>query len=325
MRRILFSILFMGFTLWSAQAQEPINTGVANFLNITSDARGAGMGSAGVALTGNDEAIFYNGATSLLDENRTGGITYNYTPWMRDFDGGYAFHTAGGFYKLNERSAILAGYRYFNNPKTNITVNGQQGGAIRPKEMAFAVGYAYELFTDFALSGTFKYIRSDMGKVEGAKSANAIAFDLGALYKTAIKEMDGATWSVGVQVSNIGTKLKYLNKKESLPTMAKLGGAVDLPFSSLHRLIVTADVGYRIAPSDVESVNVSAGAEYILRENFMFRGGYHYGDKNKGDSSYGTAGLGTMLKGAHIDFSWLFAASDNPLRNTFWASFGYSF
>ena len=83
--------------------------------------------------------------------------------------------------------------------------------------------------------------------------------------------------------------------------MAKVGGSVDLPFSQMHRLMMTADLGYRLAPSDVQAVNVSAGAEYTLAEHFMFRGGYHYGDKEKGDHSFATVGAGMNRYGGHLD------------------------
>ena len=107
--------------------------------------------------------------------------------------------------------------------------------------------------------------------------------------------------------------------------MAKVGGSVDLPFSQMHRLMMTADLGYRLAPSDVQAVNVSAGAEYTLAEHFMFRGAYHYGDKEKGDHSFATVGAGMNRYGGHLDFAWLFASDDCPFRNTFWATLGYSF
>ena len=93
----------------------------------------------------------------------------------------------------------------------------------------------------------------------------------------------------------------------------------------MHQLILTADVGYRLSPGDVQAVNVGAGAEYICMEHFVLRGGYHYGDKEKGDNRYATAGAGLKYKGAHLDFAWLFADKDCPIRNTFWLSAGYSF
>ena len=99
----------------------------------------------------------------------------------------------------------------------------------------------------------------------------------------------------------------------------------DLPFASMHRLTLTADLGYRLSPDDVQALNVSAGAEYAWMEHLMLRGGYHYGDKNKGDASYATAGAGVEYAGVHLDFAWMFAGHECLARNTFWISLGYSF
>ena len=137
--------------------------------------------------------------------------------------------------------------------------------------------------------------------------------------------MGGAGWSVGIHASNLGPKIKYLTSKEALPAMVKVGGAADLPFASMHRLTLTADLGYRLSPDDVQALNVSAGAEYAWMEHLMLRGGYHYGDKNKGDASYATAGAGVEYAGVHLDFAWMFAGHECLARNTFWISLGYSF
>ena len=57
----------------------------------------------------------------------------------------------------------------------------------------------------------------------------------------------------------------------------------------------------------------------------FLRGGYHYGDKEKADCSYGTAGAGLSLYGAQVDFRWLFAGKVCAFRNTWWITVGYSF
>ena len=57
----------------------------------------------------------------------------------------------------------------------------------------------------------------------------------------------------------------------------------------------------------------------------MLRGGYHCGDKKKGDASYATAGAGVEYAGVHLDFAWMFAGHECLARNTFWISLGYSF
>lgn len=331
MKKEILCTLFLISAIWNVNAQdelEPINTGGANFLTITPDARSAGMGGTGVTLAGNDNAIFYNAATTLLNDERTGGVTYTYIPWMRDSESGYSLNTAGGFYKIDKKNVLLAGFRYYKYPKMGLMAEeAEDAGSIHPKELSIDIGYAREITQNLAISGTFRYIRSDMGSFENAKKANAVAFDAGALYKRNINITGtrDAGWAVGFQFSNIGSKIKYQDSKEYLPMMAKLGGSVDLAFSRTHKLSVATDLGYRLVPSDVTSFNAGAGAEYTLAEHFMFRGGYHYGDKNKGDASYATAGLGINFGGAHLDFSWLFAESDNPWKNTFRISAGYSF
>ena len=70
----------------------------------------------------------------------------------------------------------------------------------------------------------------------------------------------------------------------------------------MHKLTLTADLGYRLSPADVQALSVSAGAEYAWRELVMLRGGYHCGDKKKGDASYATAGAGVEYAGVRLDF-----------------------
>lgn len=326
MKHTLLYLILLAMPLIPLYGQEdltPVNTGAANYLTIPTDARSAAMGGTGVALSGGDNAIFHNGAVSLADDGRRGGATYTYSPWMRDYDSGFSLHSVGGFYKINKRNAVLLGFRYFGYPK--IEGVGEELSTLRPKEMAIEAGYAYEVIRNLSVSATFKYLYSDMGKVGNSSGASSVAFDLGILYRQKINNWEGAGWSVGAQASNLGPKIKYLTSKEALPAMVKVGGATDLPFSQIHRLILTADLGYRLSPADVQAFNASAGAEYVLMEHFMLRGGYHYGDKDKGDTNYATAGAGVKYAGVHLDFAWLFAGHDCLARNTFWLSLGYSF
>ena len=146
-------------------------------------------------------------------------------------------------------------------------------------------GYAYEVIKNFSVSATFKYLFSDMGRIGNSRGASSVAFDLGVLYKCGINDWEGAGWSVGLHVSNLGPKINYLTSKDALPATVKVGGAADLPFLQMHKLTLTADLGYRLSPADVQALSVSAGAEYAWRELMMLRGGYHCGDKKKGDAS----------------------------------------
>lgn len=326
MKRIGLYLFIIGITFIKAYGQEdsgPVNTGAANYLTIPVDARSAAMGGAGVAISRVNNAVFHNGAATLSEAMHKGGVTYTYSPWMRDYESGYSLHSLGGFYKINKRNAILLGFRYFGYPEMDGI--GEDASGIHPKEIAVVAGYAYEVIKNLSVSATFKYLYSDMGKIGNSNGASSVAFDLGILYKREIKDWEGVGWSVGIHASNLGPKIKYLTSKEALPAMVKVGGAADLPFASMHRLTLTADLGYRLSPDDVQALNVSAGAEYAWMEHLMLRGGYHYGDKNKGDASYATAGAGVEYAGVHLDFAWMFAGHECLARNTFWISLGYSF
>ncbi|MCD8166862.1 MAG: PorV/PorQ family protein [Bacteroides sp.] len=324
MKRTLFTLL-LATTVTALSAQEedgfgPIKTGAANFLTITPDARSAAMGGAGIALPGSNNAIYHNAATAISDNTPKAGATYTFTPWMRNHESGHSLHTLGGLYKIDRKNAIVGGFRYYNYP--NVDIVGEK--SIHPKELAIEAGYARQLFTGLSLSATLRYIYSDMGNLAGASAASAVAFDLGGFYQQNISGVQGANWSVGFQLSNFGSKIKYLDTKEDLPFVGKIGGSIDFPFNPMHRVILVTDIGYRFAPSDVSVCQIGAGAEYRVFHHFALRGGYHYGDKEKGDARYATAGAGINCHGINLDFAWLFAESDSPHKNIFRLSVGYT-
>lgn len=329
MKRILLSMGVILVTTIYSHAQndpEPIHTGVANFLTIPSDARTLGMGGANVALTHNNNPALYNGAGIFFGAPEKSGVSYGYTPWMRDYESGHHLHSIGGYHTINNRNAVYAGLRYYGYPKLQVFEGGQPAGKhIRPSEWAIDLGYARKISNKLALAATLRFIYSDMGNIGGAKSAKAVAMDISALYADKFPGIQGAKWTAGIQLSNFGSELKYLDKKEKLPTMGKLGGTVCLPIGLAHQITVAADLGYRMLPSDVQSIQVSSGLEYTLLNHILFRGGYHYGDKNKGDWSYASAGAGVTYQGALLDFSWLFAESNSPIKNTFSISCGVNF
>lgn len=323
MRRTLIYLAFWAMVMTQAYGQEDagaVNTGAANYLTIPADARSAAMGGTGVASATGGHALFHNGAAVLSDTAQKAGVVYTYSPWMRDYESGHSLHSLAGFYQINRRHAVLLGFRYFGYPEVDGIDEGTS--AIHPKEMAVEAGYACRVLKNLSVSATFKYLYSDMGRVGDSSGASSVAFDLGVLYKQRISNWEDAHWSVGVQASNLGPKISYLTSKEALPAMLRVGGATDLPFSSVHRLVLTADLGYRLMPDDVRSFNVSTGAEYVWKGCLMLRGGYHYGDKDKGDACYATVGAGVEYAGMHLDFAWLFAGRECLARNTFWISLG---
>ncbi|MDR1517978.1 MAG: PorV/PorQ family protein [Dysgonamonadaceae bacterium] len=305
---------------------EPINAGAANFLTLPSNARILGMGGANVALT-DGNLVFYNGAGLLFgDDTDKSGIAYNYTSWLRDFDAGYNFHALSGFHKINATNAVYGGFRRYGYPKQTVINEGASNDEyIYPSEWAVDLGYSRKVLEKLALSASFRLVRSDMGQVGGAKSANAVALDFGALYSDQLPSIQGAKWAVGLRFNNFGTKLKYLTEQEDLPTMGQIGGSLHLPCKPKHRITVAADIGYRLAPSEAQSLSLNSGVEYSFSNILMLRGGYRHGDKNKGERNYTTAGAGISYRKIHFDLAWLFAEKEALINNSFNLSCGVEF
>lgn len=319
--RVLLPFLFSAISIVGANAQndiEPINAGAANFLTIPSDARVLGMGGAYVASTEGKTAFFGNGAGLLFGENATKNeIAYNYSPWMRNYERGYNLHGLGAQHMLSDRHAIYGGLRHYGYPRLAVINEGTPNDEfIQPSEWALDVGYAQKISYVLAFSATFRYIRSNMGNIEGAKNAEAVALDLGLLYRGKMPWIPGAKWAAGIQLSNFGTKLKYLGEKNDLPTTGKLGGSLYLPFTPDHKITLAVDLGYRLAPSGRQWLGVNSGVEYTLSDFLRLRGGYRHADKDKGEWSYASAGAGFSYWKLRFDFAWLFAEKEAPIHNT---------
>lgn len=299
----------------STQAQE--QAAAVPFLAFPADARTTGMGVTGTAMPGNYSAVFRNAATAMFSREQM-AFGYSYTPWNSDLVSGSALHTIGGYYQLNEKQAILAGFRHFTHAKVAITdENGDFTENFRPSDWSIDLGYSHKLGEHLALALTLRYLRSDMGTFGGADAASAFAFDLGAGYqKQLCADKPESYWSAGLQIANIGSKVKYLETGYDLPASVRLGGSVGYPFSEKHKLTANLDLGYTEMFSDTKAPEWAIGAEYGFLQYGFVRAGYHGGNDEKNSGNYATVGCGAAFKGIHADFAYMIAPSGSPLKNT---------
>lgn len=294
-------------------AQDNAPTGAASSLLNSADPRAAGMGMATTAVSDNAFGIFGNAAANLSSDKKM-GFGYSYNPVTPDLNKGAANHAVGAYYNLNENNGISFGFLYNNGPETMIG-----GEGIRPNDMAISLGYTRRIIDNFAMSLTARYVRSDYSKFEGMQAANGVAFDLGFFYNDTIESFFGSKWSVGLNVSNLGTQLSINGVDSySMPAYAKLGGAIDMPFSENHKLLAALDLGYTFMPSTDASFMAGFGLEYNFFKYGFLRAGYHYGDEKSIGGSYTTVGLGAMVGPVRIDASYWIAGKESPVKNT-WA------
>lgn len=171
LRYSLFSLFVLGALTVSGQN----NAGAVQFLDLTPDVRGVGMGNTGVASSANAFSVWRNAAKSVFSDKKA-EIGYSFTPWMRELTGGNDLHGVGGYYNIDDKQGITAGFRYFKHAEIDLLENN---GTFTPKDWSVEAGYARQLVKGLSVGATVRFVHSDLSGVEKEAIANAAAFDLG--------------------------------------------------------------------------------------------------------------------------------------------------
>ncbi len=256
---IVFTILFSGGKVFS-QELNVITTGVP-FLNFSPDSRAGGMGDLGVATSPDANSQFWNPAKYVFSEN-TGGFAVQYSPWLIKIVEDMGLYGVSGFYKLDDRQAISASFRYFSLGK--IEFRDQSGdfiGDYSPSELAFDASYGRKLSTklSLALSGRFIYSHLTLGQNVGStqtKAAVSYAADVAVYYITDLQlgEYD-SKFSFGANISNIGAKITYSeyisgnNGKDFIPTNLRLGPALKMNLDEYNSLTFAFELNKLLVPT----------------------------------------------------------------------------
>jgi hypothetical protein len=324
---IISLFLLCLFNIFPAISQESANeTAAAPFLRIVPDARSAAMGGMGSVVSPGALGIFNNASANLFHADRRGvEASLSAREQMPDA----SLYAVGGYYNIDSKNGISLGARYFMNPEIEEIINESGeiiAGKTRPKEMAFDIAYGRKLGKNIAASLTMRYIYSGLGYIgDEAKAASAMAFDLGVFYTKECALIDSAKWAIGFQASNLGTKIKYLNRESSLPGKIQLGGTLSLPFSENHQLTGSSNVGYWFQPSDASGLEVAIGVEYVFLKHGILRAGYHVGDENTGYGNFATVGAGVSAGSIKLDGSYLIGTPNEEFKNILCFTIGVKF
>jgi len=230
----------------------------------------------------------------------------------------------------------------------------------RPREFAFDLGYSRKLSNKFALGIALRYISSDLagGNINGIqyKKGSSVAGDLHLYHHGAKENGQGFNW--GLTLSNLGSKISYsgdANQKDYIPANLGLGGAYTKVFDADNKLTFALDLNKLMVPTppqagdsaglvdyhtkgvvsswfssfgdapdggaeELREVTASIGAEYFYKNQFGFRAGYFYENKDKGNRRYFTLGATIKYNVAGLNFAYILptgsGVSRNPLSNT---------
>lgn len=244
----------------SANQFNPIQTGV-NSLDITPDARGASMGDLGVASDPDANSQFWNPSKYAFAYS-SAGVSLSYTPWLRKLVNDIFLANVAGYWKVgsSDNQAISASLRYFSLGE--VTSGGDEyGGSVmtlNPYELAFDLGYSRKLSEKFSMGVAFRYIYSDLGFTESEANggqtvgASAFAADIAGYYTT--YPMIGRTecqWSLGFNLSNIGSKVNYDHGANPafLPAQLRIGTSFMFPLADYHLLAFNLDLSKIMVPT----------------------------------------------------------------------------
>ena len=232
-----------------------ISTGVPLLL-IAPDSRAGAMGDVGAAIKPDANSIHWNAAKLSFMEKQA-GLTFTYSPWLREIVSDIKLMYLSAYYRLDERNTLGASLTYFSLGSIDFfSEDGQQTGTYKPNEFAFDVAYSMKLSENLSMSLTGRYIRSDLtqGQNVGTTSthaANAGAADLGLYYQNKINLEMPSEYAFGVQISNLGSKISYSDNMESsfLPANLRIGGRYSMDFDQFNNLSVMADFNKLLVPT----------------------------------------------------------------------------
>jgi hypothetical protein len=228
------------------------------FLNFSPDARSAALGDAGVALSPDANATYWNPAKLpyLKDDF---GVSISYTPWLRNLVDDMYFTYLTGYKKVAKGQVIALSVNYFDLGLLDLRNNtGGNVGTFNSREFMVGATYGRQLGENFSVGLTLKYINSDLAGSSitngvSIRPASTAAGDISAYYKKEFSNEEtgsNLTWSWGLMISNLGGKVSYgSDDKYFIPTNFKLGTGLSFTADGRNRFNFVLDANKLMVPT----------------------------------------------------------------------------
>ncbi|MDI6735444.1 MAG: PorV/PorQ family protein [bacterium] len=282
LRRVLISIVGIGLILSPIQVfaiSSKAGDAGANFLKVGVSARASAMGEVFCAVADDVSSIYYNPAGLVQIKQRTFGLMH--TDWLEEVN--YEFLAYAEPYNNDKVFGMSLNYLGMGKMKIK-DINNQTLGDFDARDLALSIAYAKKLKENLFAGANLKFIQQELEK----EVSSSVAVDGGILYK---KE----DLSLGACISNLGTKIKFIKDKESLPLNLKLGIAYKLLD---NRVILALDIN---RPID-NDINFGIGTEYQVTNNLFVRAGYN----SRSDLGNGISlGCGFKVGNFQVDYCFL--------------------
>jgi hypothetical protein len=328
------------------------------FLLLAPDSRAGGIGESGTGLADNSAAIFWNPAGIAFQTGTELSITHS--NWLPQFnlDLFYDYLTYRQYIEDIDGS-VTASITYMNFGEFVRTGEADPTpiGTFRSFDAALTLGYATKLHPDWGLGFNFRIIHSRLSDQptageQGSGVATSISFDIGGMWRPErfvlplIDEDIGGKFSIGMNLSNLGPKIYYIDQAQAdpIPTNFRLGFAYQLFKDDYNSFLFTLDFSKLLVSRDgaesdefykaiftawgddsfneeLRDIVTSTGLEYWYGTpgDFLFalRTGFFYEDPSYGNRNFWTFGAGIRYDLYGFDFSYIYSPEENhPLSDT---------
>jgi hypothetical protein len=203
--RVLYIFLFI-LTSFSVHAQTLGGSAAFNFIQLPATPLLTAAGGINISYDGRDVGLAsYN--PSLLTPSLNSQLNASFTPLA----GGVKTYTLSGVYELKKSATVVGGQVFFIDygsiPQADAA--GNVSGTFRPTDFVVQASASRAYLNNWRYGATVKVINSSYQQYK----ANAIAIDMGVLYKDSARGI-----SASILSRNMGFEGKtYAGEKEDLP------------------------------------------------------------------------------------------------------------
>ena len=242
-----------------ADEMNPLITSMPS-LSIAPDARAAGLGDIGVATEADFNSQYWNPAKYAYMYSK-GGITANYTPWLRKLVGDIDLAYLAGFYNFGDLGGgIGASFTYFSMGDVALTDgSGNTIQNVRPNEWALDLSYFRKLHEYVSMSVAVRFLYSDLNNGYNASTmgntemhpAWTMAADIALYYRQPIELPTGDShFTLGFSLKNLGGKMTYDSITSNfIPASMNIGVGYEIPLNKYNFLTLNVEANKMLVPS----------------------------------------------------------------------------
>lgn len=275
-------IAFMIISTGIVYGKGPGTTGAA-FLKIGVGARAVALGESYVAIADDASTLYWNPAGL---SNITGSeVILQHNQWLSQISQEYV-----GYVCPVGSGKIGIGVNYLHMDPIERTLEDNSGnyggskGTFKAADTALSLGYSRAVSESLSIGVGLKGIRQRID----TETAQGVGLDVGTYYQTPIEGL-----SIGIVIQNPGSKIKFIEQKDSLPLNYRVGTAL-----RIKEALLSIDVNKPIE----NDLRFNTGFEYTIMKVLSLRLGYN--SKNYLDKGL-TYGVGVNMSKVKLDYAFV--------------------